>query len=458
MGGYKFAIRTYGCQMNSRDSENMAAMMESAGFSALEGDGGEDEYAAADVVIFNTCCVRESAEDRFLGHLGRLKPVKAAKPELVIAVSGCMSQQERVKDLIAEKYPYVNIVIGTGNRQLLPGLVLDAMAGGGRAFDISAGTEWAEHGGSPLRREFRHRAGINIMRGCGNFCSYCIVPYVRGPEVSRGAEGVIREAEALAKDGVREIMLLGQNVNSYRPQGGGPSFAGLARAVAAVAGVERVRFMTSHPKDFSDELIAALRDTPKLCGHVHLPMQSGSTRVLAAMNRGYTKERYLELVEKLRAQVPGAAITTDIIVGFPGESDEDFRHTLDAAEKARFAGAFTFIYSSRSGTPAASMHGTVPEETAKKRLGALTGALYPMFEEHNRKKVGRVLDAMVEAGQGGVYKGRLPDNGLVHFRARAPFAPGSVVPVRITEARTFYVLGEYDEKTTDPHDGAVRPA
>ena len=439
-GKLRCFIKTYGCQMNSRDSENMASMMEEAGF--LPASGIDD----AGIVVFNTCCVRESAEDRFFGHLSRLKPVKAKRPELVIAISGCMSQQEKMKSFIEKKHPYVDIVIGTGNRHLLPVLVKEVMENRKSVYDTS-GVD-AMPGGvfNPASREHRHKAGINIMYGCSNFCSYCIVPYVRGPERSRGKEEIAGEAKLLAEDGVKEIMLLGQNVNSYG-KGTGSSFAELARLVSEIDGIRRIRFMTSHPKDFSSELVKALRDLPKMCKHVHLPLQAGSTKVLKDMNRGYSKEDYLALVAKIKTEVPGAAITTDIIVGFPGETEDDFADTLDVVRKARFSGAFTFIYSKRSGTPAASLENAVPEDVSKMRFERLTSALYPFMREFNEEKLGLVYAAMVdEADEGGNCKGRLDDHTLVHFFAGdPPPQPGSFVRVKITEARTFYVLGAMEQ-------------
>ena len=471
-----FFLKTYGCQMNSRDSEYMASILVGTGFaraSVLE---------EADVVVFNTCCVRESAEDRFFGHLSRMKPLKEKNRELVVVVSGCMSQQEEVKETIEKKHRYVDILLGTGNRHRLPGFLLEVLRQKHdrnlrteeaasppvqnvhareckRFFDISGVDEMPPilaH--AKAIRDFTHKAGINIMYGCDNFCSYCIVPYVRGRERSRPSEEIINEVKNLAQDGVKEIMLLGQNVNSYGKGLTGENFPKLLYGLSEIEGLERIRFMTSHPRDFSNELVLAVRDLPKVCKHIHLPLQAGSTRVLADMNRGYTKDEYLGLVAKIKHEIPNIAITTDIIVGYPGESEEDFCETIDVVKKAGFAGAFTFIYSKRRGTPAASREDGVPSQVVAKRFGELTDTLYPLMNEFNRKKIGFEYDCMVDEIDGGSIKGRLDDHSLVHFShkndinccegavnglKRDVHTTGCVVPVRITEAKTFYLIGEH---------------
>ena len=436
-----FFINTYGCQMNSRDSENMTALLKQSGFLR---SNAQNE---ADIIIFNTCCVRGSAEDKFFGHLSRLKPVKTKNPSLIIAVSGCMSQQEEVKELIENKYPYVDIVIGTGNRHLLPEYIKDVAKIGKKTYDIAGMDNMpANNDFDKTIRDEPHKAGINIMYGCDNFCSYCIVPYVRGRERSRPPNDICNEADLLARDGVKEIMLLGQNVNAYGKHQSEKNFPELIRSLSDINGLKRIRFMTSHPRDFSDELIFAIRDLPKMCKHVHLPLQAGSTKVLADMNRGYTKENYLALVSKIKTEITNVAITTDIIVGYPGETDEDFLDTLDVASKAEFAGAFTFIYSKRSGTPAANRKDTVADKIKSRRFEELTNNLYPTFLRFNQRKLGHVFEVMVEENKGGGnYKGRTDDHSLVNFFASKTLEPGEIVPVKITEAKTFYVLGEaYD--------------
>jgi len=439
--------------MNERDSEKMAALLLVMGFEAA------DSQETADLILYNTCCVRENAEDKIFGHLGRLKHLKADKPALIIAVGGCMSQQSEMAQTLREKHRYVNLIFGTANRHRLPEFLWRVMCGGERVADITEGEELPEITDIPVTtREFSHKAGVNIMYGCDNFCSYCIVPYVRGREKSRPQADILHEAAALANDGVKEIMLLGQNVNSYAYD-----FPRLLREVNKIDGLERIRFMTSHPKDFSDELVAAMRDLKKVCKSVHLPLQSGSTRILADMNRKYTKEQYIALARKLTA-IPDFALTTDIIVGYPSETEADFLDTLDVVRQVRFAGAFTFIYSKRSGTPAAQREDSVPRKVANERFDRLTAELYPIFTEKNLAKVGGVVDVMVDeaasplvtsveclggshnvtnSSEVGVvkYKGRTDDHTLVHFEAHEGLKAGDIVPVRVTEGKTFYVSG-----------------
>jgi len=433
----RFFIRTYGCQMNDRDSEKMAGLLSQLGYAPTESE------SEADVVLYNTCCVRESAEDKIFGHLSRLKRVKESKPGMIIAVAGCMTQQAEIAETIRKKHPYVNIVFGTHNRHRLPEFLLETIKTGKQVIDITEEDGLPELDDVPVTtRDFPHKAGINIMYGCDNYCAYCIVPYVRGRERSRPAIDIISEAEALAADGVREIMLLGQNVNSYGLGGDGETFPEILRSVSAVSGIQRIRFMTSHPKDFSDELILALRDLPNVCKSVHLPLQSGSTRVLKDMNRMYTKEEYIGLTEKIKAAVPDIAISTDIIVGYPGETEEDFLDTLDVVNRVRFSGAFTFIYSKRSGTPAAERTDLIPRKVAAERFDRLTAALYPILLEINQQKVGSVYDVMVEEETSeGAYKGRTDDHSLVHFTAEQTLKPGDIKPVLIDTAKTFYLSG-----------------
>ena len=435
-----FFIRTYGCQMNERDSEKMAGLLAQMGLTAA---ASQDD---ADLVIYNTCCVRESAEDKVLGHLSYLKRLKTERP-FILAVGGCMPQQAKMAELLSRKHKYINLVFGTTNRHRLPEFLWRVLVKNERVVDISEGDDLPEITDIPVTtREFSHKAGVNIMYGCDNFCSYCIVPYVRGRERSRPAADILDEVRALAQDGVKEIMLLGQNVNSF---GGAAAtaFPELLRHVNDIPGIQRIRFMTSHPKDFSDELIAAIRELPNVCNHVHLPLQAGSTRVLADMNRKYTKEDYIALVGHLQAAVPGIAISTDIIVGYPGETDEDFEDTLDIVRRVRFSGAFTFIYSKRSGTPAAERTDLVPKKTAAERFDRLTAELYPIMTQINETKIGNVFPVMIEEPQPQqeglfAYKGRTDDHTLVHFTHEQKFHPGDIILVRITAAKTFYVSGE----------------
>ena len=436
-----FFVRTYGCQMNERDSEKLSALLMQLGYRQA------DSQETADLVLYNTCCVRESAENRIFGHLSRLRHIKEnERPNMIIAVGGCMSQQAETAEKIQAKHPYINIVFGTANRHRLPDFIWAAIDTGEQIIDIEEDEDLPELDSVPVTtREYPHKAGVNIMYGCDNYCSYCIVPYVRGRERSRPVKDILKEIEALAADGVKEIMLLGQNVNSYgkasKKSDEFISFPELLSQVNQVDGLQRIRFMTSHPKDFSQELIWAVKDLDKVCKHVHLPLQSGSTRVLADMNRGYTQAEYLELAKKLTAS--GISLSTDIIVGYPGETEEDFQATLDVVKQVRFSGAFTFIYSKRSGTPAAARTDLVPRKVSAERFERLTAALYPIMEEINLAKVGQELPVMVEDVTGTDCKGRTDDNTLVHFTADdGMYQTGQIAQVRITAAKTFYVNGE----------------
>lgn len=456
-GRPRFFVRTYGCQMNSRDSEKLAGLLLQLGYAAAD---GQDD---ADLILYNTCCVRESAEDRIFGNLGRLKRAKVDKPGLVVGVCGCMTQQPEIANKIREKHKYVNLVFGTNNRHRLPEFLWRVIETGKQVIDISEDDMLPEIDDVPVtNREFPHKAGVNIMYGCDNYCSYCIVPYVRGREKSRPMDDILREVRELAADGVKEVMLLGQNVNSYRDaefeqsrpidnsktiadhirSNAAPAFPELLRRINDVEGIERVRFMTSHPKDFSDELIDVIAELPKICKFVHLPIQSGSTKVLRDMNRKYSQEDYLSLAQRLREKIPGLAISTDIIVGYPGETEEDFAATLDVVRQVRFANAFTFLYSKRSGTPAAEREDTIPPKIASERFDRLVAETSPIAYEINLGKVGKTLDAMVEEiSKTGDYKGRLDDHSLVHFTSELALQPGDIVPVLIENAKTFYLSG-----------------
>ncbi len=434
----KMHITTLGCQMNAHDSEKLLGMLKEMGYEETA------EEKDADFVIYNTCCVRENAENKVYGNLGYLKHQKKENPDMRIALCGCMMQQDVVLQTIKEKYKHVDIVFGTFNLYKLAELMYINMETNAPVFDI-----WKEHGeiveDLPAIRHFKYKASVNIMFGCNNFCSYCIVPYVRGRERSRCSRDIINEIKALAADGVKEVTLLGQNVNSYgKGLDENITFAELLRKVNEIEGIERIRFMTSHPKDLSDELIYAMRDCEKVCNHIHLPFQAGNNEILRRMNRHYTKEHYLELVEKLRKEIPDIAITTDIIVGFPGESAEDVDDTIDVIKKARFNGAFTFIYSKRTGTPAAIMEDQVPEAEAKKNFNRVLEALNPVIYELNSEKVGKVYKVMaddVSANDESFITGRLEDNSLVHFKGDKSMI-GDIFDVRITDCKTFYLIGE----------------
>lgn len=434
----KMFISTFGCQMNAHDSEKLEGMLKEMGY------GYADEEKNADFIIYNTCCVRENAENKVYGNLGYLKKQKELNPELRIALCGCMMQQDTVIQTIRKTYRHVDIVFGTHNLYKLAELIYTNIETNAPVFDI-----WKEHGeiveDLPTIRKHKFKASVNIMFGCNNFCSYCIVPYVRGRERSRTSEDILKEVRELVADGVKEITLLGQNVNSYgKNLEEKITFADLLRKINEVEGLERIRFMTSHPKDLSDELIYAMRDCEKVCNHIHLPFQAGNNEILKKMNRNYTKEKYLSLVEKIRAEIPDIAITTDILVGFPGEGEKEIDDTIDVVKKARFSGAFTFLYSKRTGTPAAVMENQVSEEEAKKGFNRVLEVLNPIIYEINKEKLGKtykVLAEDVSASDESFITGRLTDNSLVHFKADKSVI-GSIVEVKIIECKTFYLTGE----------------
>ena len=435
----KFYSLAMGCQMNAHDSEKLEGMLDEMGFDRT------DEETEADFIIYNTCCVRENAEQKVYGKLGWLKHYKETKnPDAVIALCGCMMQQETVLQTLRQKYRHVDIVFGTFNLYKLPELVATRMESGETVYDI-----WQEQcevvEDLPAIRHFPYKASVNIMFGCNNFCSYCIVPYVRGRERSRTPEDILAEVRRLAADGVKEVMLLGQNVNSYGKNLETPvSFAELLRIVNEVEGIERIRFMTSHPKDLSDELIQAMADCDKVCKYLHLPVQSGSDEILRRMNRHYTKESYMELVRKARAAMPDITLSTDIIVGFPGETEEDFQETLDVIRKSRYSTAFTFIYSKRTGTPAATMENQVPENVIKDRFDRMLNILNPIVHEVHEEQLGKVMTVFAEEASKQdktVLTGRADNNMLVHFKGTEDLI-GQMVPVKITENKTFYLIGE----------------
>lgn len=434
----KFFSLAMGCQMNAHDSEKLEGMLDKMGYEQT------DEETDADFIIYNTCCVRENAEQKVYGKLGWLKHYKKDRPDTVIALCGCMMQQDSVIKTLRQKYRHVDIVFGTYNLYKLPELMNTRMESGDTIYDI-----WQEQEeiveDLPSIRHFPYKAAVNIMFGCNNFCTYCIVPYVRGRERSREAEDIIAEVKKLAADGVKEIMLLGQNVNSYGKNLSKPvSFAKLLRMVNDVEGIERIRFMTSHPKDLSDELIEAMKDCPKVCKSLHLPVQAGSSEILRRMNRNYTKESYLETVRKIKEAMPDITLSTDIIVGFPGETEKDFQETLDVIRKVGYTTAYTFIYSKRTGTPAATMDNQVAEDVIKDRFDRMLNVLNPMIHELNEKLVGKIVNVLVEEpskSNKDVLTGRADNYALVHFEGSKDLI-GQIVPVRIIENKTFYFIAE----------------
>jgi tRNA-2-methylthio-N6-dimethylallyladenosine synthase len=433
----KYTIRTYGCQMNENDSEKLAGMLEAMGYLRT------DKTVESDLVIYNTCCVRENAELKVYGHLGSLKALKTRNPRAIIAVCGCMAQQERVVAHILEKYRHVDLVFGTFSLHKLPELLYKAMCSETPVVDVSAEDGYIAEG-VPISRGHGVKAWITIMYGCNNFCSYCIVPYVRGRERSRKPEDIINEARMLGRQGYREITLLGQNVNSYgKDLADKTSFAGLLRSLNDVDGIERIRFMTSHPKDLSDELILAMRDCGKVCEHLHLPVQAGSNAVLKDMNRKYTREYYFALVDRIREHVPGISITTDIIVGYPGETDNDFKETLDLVERVKFDFVYTFLYSKRLGTPAAEKGGEVGEEVKKARFDELVSVQNDIGSKINEKLAGEILEVLVEGPSKNNIKmltGRTRTNKIVNFKGN-PEMTGKLADVKITGTGTWSLEG-----------------
>lgn len=430
-----FFTQTFGCQMNEKQSEVVAGIMDEIGFKRQE---TED----ADVVIYNTCTVRENANLKVYGRLGKLHSLKKSNPDMKIALFGCMMQEKQVVDKIQKDYPFVNLVFGTHNIFKFAELFYEMENRDSQLIDIWEGTDKIVEE-LPTERNYSFKSGVNIMFGCNNFCSYCIVPYVRGRERSREPEAIVKEIEALVADGVTEVMLLGQNVNSYGKTLKDPvTFAQLLEKVEQIEGLKRIRFMTSHPKDLSDELIEYMSKSRKVCHHLHLPMQSGSSRILKIMNRHYDKEKYLGLVEKIRTAVPDISLTTDIIVGFPGETEEDFQETLDVVEKSGFDTAFTFIYSKRSGTPAAKMEDQVPEDVVKDRFDRLLKLVQEKGREVSSRFQGEVQEVLVEteSKEKGIFTGRTQYNLLVHFPG-TPDLLGKYVKVRLDTCKGFYYMG-----------------
>ena len=433
-----FHITTFGCQMNEHDSEVIDGLLTERGFSSVK------ERKDASIVIINTCSVRDNADKRFFGTLGQLKKRKESDPSFIVCVCGCMMQQQRVVDTIKAKYPWVDIIFGTNSIHHIPELIEKVASEKEKVVDIIENTEEIVEG-LPAKRLFDHKALVNIMFGCNNFCTYCIVPYTRGREKSRAPEAIVTEVKGLVADGVKEIMLLGQNVNSY--DGNGTSFAELLKMLNDVDGLERIRFMTSNPKDLSDELIEAFAVCDKLCKNLHLPIQSGSNRVLKRMNRRYTREDYLKLIEKLRKTVPDITLSTDIIVGFPGESNEDFEETLSIVKEVEYDSAFTFIYSIRKGTPAEKFEDQIEESEKHRRFDLLVSAVNEISEKKNKvyqDRVEKVLVDGVSKNDKSTLTGRTDGFKLVNFAGKKELI-GSIVDVKITDAKTFSLFGEVVE-------------
>ena len=437
----KYMIQTFGCQMNEHDSENLAGMLDAMGYEAtlMTND--------CDLIIYNTCAVRENAELKVYGNLGHLKLAKRKNPDLKIAVCGCMMQQPHVVKEIKSRYKHVDLVFGTHNLYKFPELLTNTMDSDKLLVDV-----WDVDGevveGLRSSRKFELKAFVNIMYGCNNFCTYCIVPYTRGRERSRTPEDIINEIKDLAAKGTKEITLLGQNVDSYgKTLEEDITFAELLRMVNEIEGIERIRFMTSHPKDISDEVIYAMRDCDKVCEFLHLPVQCGSSRLLKKMNRHYTKEDYLRIIEKAKAEIPDIAFSTDLMIGFPGETEEDLLDTIDVVEKVKYDNAFTFIYSKREGTPAAKMEDQILEDVKHERFNRVLSKVNEILVDLNASYVGKTVEVLIEGKSKtdeSKFTGRTRQNKLVNFTVKNPEANllGTLMNVKITESNTFSLVGE----------------
>lgn len=436
----KVCIVTYGCQMNEHDSEKLNAMLVDMGYEVVK------KFEDSDLIIFNTCCVRENAELKVYGNLGHIKKLKESKPDLILAVCGCMMQQPQIVAEIKKKYKYVDLVFGTHNLINFPALLEETLSGHGQVVEV-----WESEGdvveGLKSIRKKELKAYVNIMYGCDNFCTYCIVPYTRGRERSRKVEDIVEEVRVLAENGTREVMLLGQNVNSYGKGLEAPAdFADLLVAINEIEGIERIRFMTSHPKDISQKLLETMAKADKVCEYLHLPVQAGSNDVLKRMNRRYTKEQYLDIVARAKALMPDLGITTDIIMGFPGETDEDFADTVDIVKRVGFDSAFTYLYSIRTGTPAAKFEDQVPDEVKHARITELLKVLTPIVEGRMKSFEGKTVEILVEdfsKKSKEILMGRTRNNLTVTFEG-SPELIGKLVNIKITNPRQFSLHGEFE--------------
>ncbi len=434
-----FCVTTFGCQMNARDSEKLVGILERIGYQETDSEN-------ADFVIYNTCTVRENANNKVYGRLGYLQSFKKKNPHMMIALCGCMMQEQTVVEKIQKSYRFVDLIFGTHNIYKFAELVVSALESKKMVVDVWADTDKIVEN-LPVERKYSFKSGVNIMFGCNNFCSYCIVPYVRGRERSRKPEEILSEIHRLVEDGVVEIMLLGQNVNSYGKGLDNPmTFAELLVEIEKIEGLKRIRFMTSHPKDLSPELIQVMAESKKICRHLHLPLQSGSSAILEKMNRRYNKEQYLALVDRIRAAMPDIALTTDIIVGFPGETEEDFLETMDVVKRVGFDSAFTFIYSKRTGTPAAAMDNQVPEDVIKDRFNRLLTTVQKMGQKKSMELEHTLQEVLVEdvnEQNPQLVTGKLSNNSVVHFPGDSSLI-GSFCQVRLKECKGFYYMGEME--------------
>ena len=447
----KYTILTMGCQLNENDSEKLCGMLEEMGYEKTE------NQQEADIALFNTCCVRENAEDKLFGKLGELKRLKEEKG-IIIAIGGCMMQEKHITDKIKQSYPFVDIIFGTHTLQRFPEDLYKVLTEKIKLEDI-LDIDGKVYEGLPIKRDSSIKASVTIMNGCNNFCSYCLVPYVRGRERSREPRAIIEEVKDLAKQGYKEITLLGQNVNSYlrverekqipfEEYEGVHSFATLLEAINKIDGIERIRFVSPHPKDFTDDVIDAISKCDKVCKLVHLPLQSGNTKVLKEMNRKYTKEQYLNLVDKMKAKIPNLTLSTDIIVGFPGETDEEFEDTLDVVRKVKFEQVYMFIYSRRVGTPGDRMENQIPEEIKHKRFDKLKELVESQIEENNQKYVGTIQKVLVEGESKNnqeLLTGRTDSNKVVIFEGDKSLI-GQMINLKIISEHMWYLKGEVVEK------------
>ncbi len=435
--GKTFFLQSFGCQMNERDAESLSGMLGDLGYQPT------DAQDKADIILLNTCCVRETAESKVFGLLGRLRKLKVAKPDLILGVCGCMPQQEDVAKRIRHSFPFVDLIFGTHNIHELPRMIYQIRENQEAVLEVWA-TEKGIAENVPVHRKDKLKAWVTIMYGCNNFCTYCIVPYVRGRERSRTPEDIIREIEELVQEGYQEVTLLGQNVNSYgKDLEQNYRFADLLLELDKIEGLARIRFMTSHPRDFDDKLIEVVAASKKVCEHYHLPAQAGSNRILKAMNRGYTRESYLELIAKIKKFVPNASITADLMVGFPGETEEDFQDTLDLVRQVRYDSAFTFVYNIRTGTPAATME-QVPDEIKSERIQRLIELQNQISLANNQADEGKILEVLVEGetkNNPERLAGRTRTNKLVVFPGPLEIS-GKLVPVKITKGRPNLLEGE----------------
>ena len=443
----KYSIITMGCQLNENDSEKLCGMVEKMGYTKTE------KQEEADLALFNTCCVRENAEDKLFGKLGELKKIKQNK-ELIIAIGGCMMQEQHMLDKIKQSYPFVDIIFGTHTLHKFPEDLYKVLETQKKIKDV-LDIDGEIYEGLPIKRSSNIKASVTIMNGCNNFCSYCIVPYVRGRERSREPRAIIEEVKELAKEGYKEITLLGQNVNSYLREEKRKnipfeeyervnSFATLLKAINKIEGIERIRFVSPHPKDFTDDVIEAIATSKKVCKLIHLPLQSGNTKVLKEMNRKYTKEQYLELVDKMKAKIPNLTLSTDIIVGFPGETDEEFEDTLDVVKKVKFEQVYMFIYSRRVGTPGDKMENQIPEEIKHKRFDRLKELVEGQIEENNQKYIGTIQKVLVEGtskNNENMLTGRTDSNKVVIFEGEKDLI-GTMIDLKIISEHMWYLKGE----------------